>query len=181
MDPITFYGRRKKSNLRARPINGYESDDSVLASDSDEERYIQNMHCNIIIPEGDRDDKHNDETTSEPQLLQDDDDDDGNAATVTTLLPPLHDDDDDAIPGPSSNVSNFHTKNIHWRKVNNRTTQPITPRKGSLQKGPENPNEPIDYFRKFIDLACLANIKNQTNLYAIQSDPSKPINITETG
>jgi hypothetical protein len=48
MDPITFCGRRKNSNLRARPINGYESDDSVLASDSNEERDIQNMHCIII-------------------------------------------------------------------------------------------------------------------------------------
>jgi hypothetical protein len=140
MDPITFCGRRKKSNLRERPINGYESDDSVLASDSDEERDIQNMHCNIIIPDSDTGDEHNDETTSETQLLQDDDDD-GNAATVTTLLPPLH--DDDAIPGPSGNVSNSHTKIFTGKKVNNRTTQPITPWKGSLQEGPENPNEPI--------------------------------------
>jgi hypothetical protein len=57
MDPITFYGRWKKSDFRVRPINGnaYECDDSVLALDSDEERDTENLHCNIIIPESDTD------------------------------------------------------------------------------------------------------------------------------
>ncbi|XP_068082131.1 E3 ubiquitin-protein ligase Rnf220 [Anabrus simplex] len=50
-----FYGKhkRKKNNIQIRPISGYESEDSVLASDSVDDKISRNQTPNIIIPESD--------------------------------------------------------------------------------------------------------------------------------
>ena len=38
---------------------------------------------------------------------------------------------------------------------------------------------PIDYFRSFFDNVILDHIVNQSNIYAIQTDPSKPLNLAK--
>lgn len=43
---------------------------------------------------------------------------------------------------------------------------------------PEDAWEPIDYFHNFFDTALLNQITGQSNLYALQSNPSKPLRLT---
>lgn len=38
--------------------------------------------------------------------------------------------------------------------------------------------EPIDYFRSLLRRETIENMVDQSNLYAIQSDPTKPLNVT---
>jgi hypothetical protein len=46
----------------------------------------------------------------------------------------------------------------------------ISPWKGNLPGGPEDPCLPIHYFCNFIDEIFLSNINDQINLHAVQCD-----------
>ena len=49
-----------------------------------------------------------------------------------------------------------------------------------VQRPPvESVKRPIEYFREFLSDAILENIVMQSNLYAVQKDPSKPLELTK--
>jgi hypothetical protein len=41
----------------------------------------------------------------------------------------------------------------------------------------DHPESPMHYFKKIVDSEKITNISEQTNLYSVQSDPDKPVNV----
>uniref|UniRef100_A0A9J8BZG4 PiggyBac transposable element-derived protein domain-containing protein n=2 Tax=Cyprinus carpio TaxID=7962 RepID=A0A9J8BZG4_CYPCA len=66
-------------------------------------------------------------------------------------------------------------KNLVWKKC--RTILPVPQWRGRLPKATDV-KHPAEYFRGLLTSSCIENIVEQTNLYAIQCDPSKPLKVT---
>ena len=67
-------------------------------------------------------------------------------------------------------------KDLGWRKC--RHIPPIQQWKGSLPKATKL-KTPIEYcWDDLLTHDCIENMVEQTNLYAIQCDPHKPLNVT---
>jgi hypothetical protein len=167
MDPKKPCGVRT-SNIKVRAIDGYHSDDSVLASDSDEECSVfQHTGGGIIISE--RDDSDTEVINPLPQLVED------NEPVTEPDFDKgvIYDDDENCV----SEVLVIR-KNISWNCVQARRTQQILPWKGILPVGPESPDSPIAYFRKLIGREILHKIVEESNKYVVQCDARKPVNIT---
>ncbi|KAL2091503.1 hypothetical protein ACEWY4_013766 [Coilia grayii] len=64
---------------------------------------------------------------------------------------------------------------MNWRQC--RTILPVPQWKGALPKATEV-KHPAEYFRGLLTNSCINNIVKQSNLYAIQCDPSKPLKAT---
>lgn len=67
------------------------------------------------------------------------------------------------------------TKNLKWRKK--RSTSAVPGWKGSLPHA-DHVKEPIEYFRGLLSRNTIENMVFQSNLYAIQCDPTTPLNVT---
>lgn len=67
------------------------------------------------------------------------------------------------------------TKNLKWRKK--RSTATVPEWKGSLPHA-DHVKEPIEYFRCLLSRNIIEEMVFQSNLYAIQCDPTMPLNVT---
>ena len=151
--PKSFYGHSsKKSELSTRIINFSEdSEDSEL---SDSENEIETVTSERFgnsegIYEG-MENREQDSSTSEEE------------EEVEAENP----------------VSKKKAKyNLTW-KIGARITRPQKPWKGSLEEETIITETPLIYFRKMIDTDMLRNVVEQSNLYALQKDVSKPLNLT---
>ncbi|XP_049946503.1 piggyBac transposable element-derived protein 3-like [Schistocerca serialis cubense] len=149
LEPNKFYGKRKKGEeYEVRTIPGYESEDSVLDSDSvDDIEIVEKRQGDIIIGESDNDSEE----------------DGDNSVLVTN-------------ESDKENVSDEFQVNYEWRRSSNRIIRPVQPWKCCFPCAPEEPRLPMTYFRQLLDDKILENAVDQTNLYAIPKDISKPIN-----
>ena len=81
---------------------------------------------------------------------------------------------------PSSNMpprKKHKRDGTPWRIVNEKHSQKEMPKwKGDLPN-PDCVREPINYFRDFFDNEILEHIVEQSNIYAIQRNPNKPLNL----
>jgi adenylate cyclase len=74
--------------------------------------------------------------------------------------------------------SKMIVKNIQW-KSGSRTVFPIPEWKGNLPTCKLlEPESPLHYFKKMISTNMLENIIEQSNLYALQKNINKPLNMT---
>ena len=168
MDPKKFYGgsKAKKRDVTVRDICGYESEDSVLASDSDDEfQTLVNRpnHEKIILPESDE--SCDGESHSDGGDGAGDNDDGGGG------------DDDDNNDFNNVDIDCDTEANV-WRRVHTRVACPIQSWKGTLPPAPEIPFTPINYFKQLLNNDILDNAVFQTNLYSVQRDSCKPISIS---
>ncbi|XP_047116201.1 piggyBac transposable element-derived protein 3-like [Schistocerca piceifrons] len=149
MEPNKFYGKRKKGEeYEVRTIAVYESEDSVLDSDSEDDiEIVEKRQGDIITGESDNDSAE----------------DGDNAVLVNN-------------ESDNENVSDEFQVNYDWRRSSNRIIRPAQPWKCCLPCAPEEPHLPMTYFRQLLDDKIVENAVDQTNLYAIQKDISKPIN-----
>ena len=78
-------------------------------------------------------------------------------------------------PQPASGKESDH---VHWKKVNKRNTASDVPY-FNYYSGSDNISAvtPMEYFKGFISDEVLAKICEQSNLYAIQNNTSKPLNL----
>ncbi|XP_045101922.1 piggyBac transposable element-derived protein 1-like [Portunus trituberculatus] len=68
---------------------------------------------------------------------------------------------------------------INWKQCDaNENNEKNIPEFRGFISGRENALEPVEYFRKFFDRELLTQICNESNLYALQCDPSKPLSLT---
>ncbi|XP_049772360.1 piggyBac transposable element-derived protein 3-like [Schistocerca cancellata] len=149
MEPNKFYGKRKEGEeYEVRTIPGYESEDSVLNSDNEDDiEIVEKCQGDIIIGESDNDSAE----------------DGDNVVRVNNI-------------SDNENASDEFQVNYDWRRSSNRIIRPVQPWKCCLPCAPEEPHLPITYFRQLLDDKIVENAVDQTNLYAIQKDISKPIN-----
>lgn len=115
MDTKTLYGKRKKKHedIIVRSICGYESEDSVLVSDSEDDTQIaDSVQINEIIPESDDgsvEDGDNDGTKNDRNEQSDDE-------------------------GSNDEVEMNAEVNFNWKRVTNCCTHPIQLWKGIIFK-----------------------------------------------
>ncbi|XP_049958238.1 piggyBac transposable element-derived protein 2-like [Schistocerca serialis cubense] len=149
MEPNKFYGKRKKGEeYEVIIIPAYESEDSVLDSDCEGDiDIVEKRQGDIIIGESDNDSAE----------------DGDNALLVNN-------------ESDNENVSDEFQVNYDWRHSSNRIIRPVQPWKCCLPCALEEPHLPMTYFRQLLDDKIVENAVDQTNLYAIQKDISKPIN-----
>ncbi|KAL3181589.1 hypothetical protein MRX96_036706 [Rhipicephalus microplus] len=82
-------------------------------------------------------------------------------------------DDKDETQEPSTSSA----RSFLWKRVNHaRTCQPQW--EDSLPDPPDEPKAPIEYFRYFFDDKLLSEIRDQSNLYAVQKNANKALRLT---
>ncbi|XP_045115262.1 piggyBac transposable element-derived protein 2-like [Portunus trituberculatus] len=68
---------------------------------------------------------------------------------------------------------------INWKQCDpNENNEKNIPEFRGFVSGRENALQPIEYFRQFFDRELLTLICNESNRYALQCDPSKPLSLT---
>lgn len=92
----------------------------------------------------------------------------------------VHDDDKENVAdnfneGPANKKRRTGTP---WRTLVDSSEKPMPQWKSELPTATEV-RSPSDYFRDFFDDEILSHIVEQSNLYAIQTDPNNPININK--
>ncbi|EEC01677.1 conserved hypothetical protein, partial [Ixodes scapularis] len=112
--------------------------------------------------------------------------------TLRTRLPPedksddscLSDsDEDDPDYNPPTQVAaraariRTNKQSVKWTKTNCQEEHQIPSWNGSLPQS-ESVRTPIEYFKEFFDDALFEYIVEQSNLFAIQKNPNKPLGLT---
>ncbi|KAL2104215.1 hypothetical protein ACEWY4_001083 [Coilia grayii] len=69
------------------------------------------------------------------------------------------------------------TQHPKWKRSSSTSTSPYPEWQGQLATADEI-KSPLQYFREFFSKEILEVIVQESNLYAIQKDPSKPLNLT---
>ena len=77
-----------------------------------------------------------------------------------------------------SQASNASKRKPVWKLVPERNSSMDNPRWLGALPEPELVGAPMKYFRKIFDIIIMKLIVEQSNLYAAQQDPSKPLNLT---
>ena len=173
MNVSTFYGR-KKTHINIKEISYNGSDDSDLASDSENEETIisTRSQTNVVIPESDY--SESDEEIqpvintqiqeSEEDMPQDENGEDNSRCQVR------------AIGTGSRPVNKLRPV---WNDIRQPIIRKIPPWKGNYTtENTQSPESPISYFKRIIDNDMVANIMEQTNLYSVQKNTEKPVQIT---
>ncbi|KAK3889423.1 hypothetical protein Pcinc_006587 [Petrolisthes cinctipes] len=86
---------------------------------------------------------------------------------------------------PAPEQPEYHRKKkrcLYWNHIQNRNSPGTTPNFENKEEEEEELHllNPIDYFRKFISSDILDLLVEQSNLYAVQCDPGKPLKVTKS-
>ncbi|CAK9814101.1 PiggyBac transposable element-derived protein 3 [Anthophora plagiata] len=89
------------------------------------------------------------------------------------------DSDEEFSTQSSSDEENSGPQRIVWQPTSQTNNNSYNrPWKGNCPYVPEAPHSPVTYFRKLFDTEIISNIVDYTNMYAVQCDPTKPIDVS---
>lgn len=148
MNPNIFYGKKATKVSLVRELPD-ENDDSQLSQSEDE----------VELP---------------PPASSEVESDDSSAASASLTAQP----DPPTASTTSSDKNKRKKRQYTWKAVPNKVTtfRPTPQWKGVIVEADEV-RQPIDYFRDFFDNATLDHIVDQSNLFAVQTNVTKPLNI----
>ncbi|KAJ4942896.1 hypothetical protein JOQ06_005408 [Pogonophryne albipinna] len=166
MNVTSFYASSRKKRVElALPVDVSE-DELEISSDEDElQAHLQGEYerDENYEPENEDGDENEDQEEDQDEDQEEDEDQDED----------MDQDEDSEVPlQPTPKRAN----RLEWK--NCRNILPVPKWKGSLPKATER-KSPIEYFRDdLLTKTCIKNMVDQTNLYAVQCDPGKPLNVT---
>ena len=178
MDSRVFYSQKNKYKVRVPPE--YESEDSEL-SDSDDDPDYTPPQKKQLLSYSDSSDDDMPETSAdscEPDLAHENDDaqDSTDASAVIA--------EQRASSAASTSLSCSSSANLSrrpiWKNINPEdvSTQIKVPTwKGTLPPS-TSINRPLGYFTLFFQEVLMNLIVEQSNLFAVQSNPNKPLCLT---
>lgn len=173
MNVKSFYGKRKMMKKVVRRVIPVESDDSQLSSDNE------------------RDEDYNPPVERDESSEEHDEDD--NPPVDRDAIPEEHSDLERPespclnMPTTSTGISKTRAgkvkRRLLWRKkkkTSKDTVERRSPFSGDVSLGPDvvELKTPIQFFRKVFPVTLEQHIVEQTNLYAVQTRPDKPIKLT---
>ena len=88
------------------------------------------------------------------------------------------DSDEELSTESSSDDENSRLQEIVWQTVSQTNNNCHRPWKGVCLVDSQELYSPMTYFRKLFDSEIISDIVDHTNAYAVQCDPTKPIDVS---
>ena len=165
----SFYSTRQKSSKIAEYIA------TSLSSDSEEESYDDD----VLDPDFDLGlmaSGLNDALMGEEDSQEEDNSDDVDEENLSSNDQSIRNSNDIS----TSSSSRTNTNRVYWEKITGQVGAYFSPPFEDTLVQCDNYETPLEYFKKFISDDILSDICYQTNLYALQKNPSKPLNLNSS-